>query len=55
MSDKNILDFDKAKQPHVLTRAEGKVKAMRKAFKQAREEANPKSRRKKKRNNKKKR
>jgi hypothetical protein len=48
MSDKNILDFDKAKQPHVFTRAESKVKAMRKAFQQSREEAKPKSRKKKK-------
>ncbi len=43
MSDENILNFDKAKRPHVSTRAESKVDAIRKAFRQAREEAKPKS------------
>ena len=37
----NVLDFKSAKQPHTFNRAESKIKAMRKAFKLSREDANP--------------
>jgi hypothetical protein len=42
MSEENIVEFDKAKRSHAFARSEGKVKAMRDAFREAREEANPK-------------
>ena len=36
MIDETIVDFDKAKRPHVYRRKESKVSAIRKAFKAAR-------------------
>ncbi|MBT3425017.1 MAG: hypothetical protein HOL98_08030 [Gammaproteobacteria bacterium] len=43
MSDDKIIHFDDAKQPHVFSRKEEKVKSMRKAFKAARENSKPSS------------
>jgi hypothetical protein len=43
MSDDKIIDFDDAKQTHVFSRKEEKVKDMRKAFKAARENGKPSS------------
>jgi hypothetical protein len=40
--DKTVVDFNSAKQPHTVNRAEDKVKAIRNAFKVSREEASPK-------------
>ncbi len=41
MSKDKIIHFEDAKQPHVFSRKEEKVKSMRKAFKAARENGNP--------------
>jgi len=43
MIDDKIIHFDDAKQPHVFSRKEEKVKSIRKAFKAARENGKPKS------------
>lgn len=43
MSDDKIIGFDDAKQSHVFSRKEEKVKSMRKAFKAARENGKPKN------------
>ena len=52
--DDNVLRFKSAKQPHVVSRAEGKIEAIRNAFKLSREEANPPSKKGKKKRKKKK-
>ncbi|MFT5210515.1 MAG: hypothetical protein ACI9CE_002241 [Flavobacterium sp.] len=41
MADKNVINFQDAKSPHVFKRQEDKVATIQKAFKAARADAEP--------------
>ena len=41
VGDGQVIDFNAAKQPHVLQRKEGRVQAMRETFKAVREASQP--------------
>lgn len=49
MADDEVIKFDDAKRPHVFRRKESKLKALKQAFKSARETATGVTRRRKKR------